>query len=164
MTYSWLLVLILISPMPPGEPADVRVGSERCRWSDGLRSASVSYGWLGCLWIWPDSEHTAMEVSLQGCRWPGRVRVKVAESAKYILCLSASSYELTSISTMDQPSEYEKLYLFFSPFSLSLSLFLSIVWVNWESYRITAWQFLPVVWFLIITFIFLFWKKKTTRK
>lgn len=51
-----------------------------------------------------------------------------------------------------------KLYLFF-PSSLSLSLFLSIVWVNWESCRITAWQFLPVVWFLIITFIFLFWKK-----
>lgn len=49
--------------------------------------------------------------------------------------------------------------LFFS-FSLSLSLFLSIVWVNWESNRITAWQLLPVVWFLIITFIFLFWKKK----
>lgn len=47
-----------------------------------------------------------------------------------------------------------KLYL-----SLSLCLFLSVVWVDWDSYRISAWQLLPVVWFLIITFIFLFWKK-----
>lgn len=52
------------------------------------------------------------------------------------------------------------LSLFFS-YSLYLSLFLSIVWVNRESSRITAWQFLPIIWFFwIITFIFLFWKKK----
>lgn len=148
---------MLTSVTSSGEPADVRVDSEWCGWPDGLRSASFSYGWLGCCWIWPDSEHTAMEVSLQAGQWSGRVRVEAAESAKYILCFSVHDYELMSIFISGQLSEYENCIFFFlsPPF---LSLFLSIVWVNWEFYRITAWQFLPVVWFLIIAFIFLFWK------
>ena len=113
---------------------------------------------MGCRWIWPDSEHTAMEMSLPAGWWSGRVRVEAAGRAKYILRFSAPHHELMPISITDQPSEHENCISFF-PSSLSLSLFLSIVWVNWESCRITAWQFLPVVWFLIITFIFLFWKK-----
>lgn len=77
------------------------------------------------------------------------------------MCFSVPHYELMPISITDQPSEHENCIslFFFSLLLPFLSLFLSIVWVNWESYRITAWQFLPVVWFLIITFIFLFWKK-----
>lgn len=148
----------MLSVTPSGEPADVRDGSEQCGWPDGLRSASISYGWLGCLRIWPDSEHTAMEVSLQWRRWSGRGRVEDAESANCILCFSAPHYELVSTSILDQPPEHKNCISFFLlPFSLSL--FLSIVWVNWESCRSTAWQFLPVLCFLIITFIFLFWKK-----
>lgn len=158
--------------MSSGESADVRVDSERRRWPDGLWSASVSYGWMGRHRFWPDSKHTAMEVSLREGWWSGCVRDEVTESTNYTLCFSVPHYgeaKLVPISITDQPSEHETcisffffLFFFFS-YSLSLSLFLSIVWVNWESYRITAWQFLPVVWFLIITFIFLFWKKKTKK-
>lgn len=111
-----------------GESADVRVDSERCRWSDGLWSASVSYGWMGCHWIWPDSKHTAMEVSLREGGWLGWVKVELTESANYILCFSVAHYgemNLVPISIMDQPSEDETCISFFSifPFSVSLSLY-----------------------------------------
>lgn len=159
----YALVLIQICLTSSGESSDVRDDSERCRWPDGLWSASVSYGWMGRHWIWPDSEHTAMEVSLREGLMVGQSKSRGRRKCKIYLVLLCISLWTDAHSRRGPAFRTWNCISFFSS-SLSLSLFLSIVWVNWESYRITAWQFLPVVWFLIITFIFLFWKKKMTRK
>lgn len=146
-----------------GQSADVRVGSERR--TDGLQSA-LSHGWMGCRWIRPDSEHAAMEVRLWKAWGSG---VTVTESTKYIfvlLCLHPPRQKRNK-NWSPFPSRTSLQNMCISlipcPFSMSLSLSLSIVWVKWESNRITAWRFLPVIWFLITTFIFLFGKKKKKK-
>lgn len=126
----FVLMLTQISLMSSGESADVRVDSERCGWPDGLWSASVSYGWMGRHRFWPDSKHTAMEVSLPEGWWLGCVRDEVTESTNYTLCFSVPHYgeaKLVPISITDQPSEHETSISFFFfplfPFSVSLSLY-----------------------------------------
>lgn len=152
-----------------GQPADVRADSERR--TDGLQSASLSHGWMGCRWIWPDSEHAAMEMrSLRGpTGQDGLVRMSQS-CGKYKVYLCTSLYSTTEATKKKQnwspfPSRtsLQNMCISLIPRPFSLSLFLSIVWVNWESNRITAWQFLPVVWFLITTFIFLFWEKNINK-
>lgn len=75
-----------------------------------------------------------MEVSLGGAR--RRVPAKAAETANS-KCAAPSP-------PTPGPSSSQISLQNMSVFS-SLSLFLSIVRVNWEFYRISAWQFLPVV-------------------
>lgn len=144
-----------------GQSTDVRLGSERR--TDGLQSA-LSHGWMGCRWIRPDSEHAALEVSL----W----KVRVTESTKHTFVLLFQPTEATKKQKTGALSHHGPAFrtcvslLIPCPFSMSLfiSLSLSIVWVNWESNRITAWQFLPVLWVLITTFIFLFFGKEKIKK
>lgn len=111
-----------------GQSADVGADSER--WTDGLQSASLSHGRVGCGWFRPDSEHAAMEVSLWEARRLGWVRV--TESTKYIfvlLCLQLPSpppqkkQKLEPIPITDQPSEHVYLFNSSSLLSVSLSLY-----------------------------------------
>lgn len=146
-----------------GQSADVRVGSERR--TDVLQSA-LSHGWMGCRCIRPDSEHAAMEVSLWKAWGAG---LRVTDRPKYIfvlLCLNPPRQKRNkNWSPFPSRTSLQNMCisLFPCPFSMSLSLSLSVVWVNWESNRITAWQFLPVIWSLITNFIFLFWGKKKIK-
>lgn len=157
---------MMMSPTPSGQPADVGDDSERRGGPDGLRSAPHSNGRLGGHWLGPDSKHTAVEVSLRSSQSSGPARDEATGGANYTLCCTRLwwGWKLVPAPITDQPSEHETcISLYFFSYSLYLSLFLSIVWVNRESSRITAWQFLPIIWFFwIITFIFLFWKKMKT--
>lgn len=143
-----------------GEPADVGPECERSGGADGLCSAPLSHGRVGRLWIGPNPEHTAVEVS------PG---VGLGQGVGLGV---GSQRRLQKLQTVQPrpppptpgPSSSQTSLQNMSVFS-SLSLFLSIVRVNWEFYRISAWQFLPVVWvFGFMTFIFLFWKKLQEKK
>lgn len=117
----------MLSPLTSsGQSADVGDDSER--WADGLQSASLSHGRVGCGWFRPDSEHAAMEVSL----WEARRLSQSYGKYKIYLCASLSpttepppkkKQKLEPIPITDQPSEHVYLFNSSSLLSVSLSLY-----------------------------------------
>lgn len=161
-----------ISLTSSDEPADVRDDSKRCGGPGGLRSASHSDGRMGGHRFRPDSKHTTMEVSLSSSQLVGTSKRR-GDSTNYTLCFSAPHCDevkkkLVPISITDQPSEHEtciSLFFFFFLFPLSVSLSLYCVSelgvIQDYSLALSACH---MVLFLIMTFIFLFWKREKKKK
>lgn len=109
-----------------GQPADVGLDSEWCRRPDGFWSTSVSRGGMGRCRIWPDSKHTAMEVSLWESWCSGWVRVST-DSAKYMLCFCVSLWWGEPGAHFHHGPAFgtwnSYLFIFLLPFSVSLSLY-----------------------------------------
>lgn len=81
------LAVMMMSPTPSGQPADVGDDSERRGGPDGLRSAPHSNGRLGGHWLGPDSKHTAVEVSLRSSQSSGPARDEATGGANYTFAL-----------------------------------------------------------------------------
>lgn len=158
----------MMSPTPSGQSADVGDDSQRRRGPDGLRSAPHSDGRLGGHWLWPDSKHTAVEVSLRSSQSSPSKRRGGGRHKLYLVPLCARlwwGWKLGPIPITDQPSEHEtciSLFFFFLfPLSVSLSLYCvseSGV-IQDRSLAVSAYH-MVLFCFWIITFIFLFWKRR----
>lgn len=149
--------------------------------SDIFRSISRCQAWLWTADRWPSVspqpwvDGLPLDPARLWARSSGSKPLRSQSYGKYktYLCASLSQpTEVTKKQKTGAQSHHGPAFrtcvslLIPCPFSMSLflSLSLSIVWVNWESNRITAWQFLPVLWVLITTFIFLFfWKRKEKK-
>lgn len=122
---------MMMSPTPSGQPADVGDDSQRRGGPDGLRSAPHSDGRLGGHWLWPDSKHTAVEVSLRSSQLSGPARDEATGGANYTLCRSlpdcdeVENWYPSPSRTSLQNMKLVSLSIF--SYSLYLSLFLSIV-------------------------------------
>lgn len=147
-----------------------------------FRSISRCQAWLWTADRWP---------SVSPQPWVGGLPLDPARlwarssGSKPLKSQSYGKYKTYLCASLSQPTEATKKQKNWSPIpsrtslqnmcisfnslsllyvSLYLSLSLSIVWVNWESNRITAWQFLPVLWVWITTFIFHFFGKEKEKK